>query len=230
MSDETHILSESDYAALIDYAEGELFGEERERMDHLVRSDAAYRSAYREILSLTAKVKNADAPADPGEAYFESLSRRVLTQIDEAPDASWTRRAIAWLGGPIWRPLLAAAPALAVVIAVGLSYFTPTTDDTASPVDTAAIVAAVQRQSVEQQLLLAGPEGVADQTDTDTEVSDEDLAVALLDNDENLAALAEDEPETPDLVARVQTSYSDLDDEDLQALAEYLESVGSWEI
>jgi len=222
---------------VIDYVEGELPPERRAELEEHLAGCPSCREA---VLSVRAILNDAAGDLeDPGDAYFESLSARVMEEVRGKGADSPRRGVFARLAGLGWRPAVAlSATIVAAVLAVSLAARDVPWEPPSSAEEVEIIVREARRFALVSQLQLTrlelpSDDAVEESSDQSDVESDDVLAAGIfqrLDDDEEVFEAVGRELE---FTARpgFLGDYADLTEEEGGELREHLlEAMNSWSI
>ncbi len=223
------------YDQIIEYSGNELDENGKKSVEEHLEGCADCRRYLSEIREIQDAI--ATEHPDPGQAYFESLTNRIMTQVREAPKTGVFARAAAWLTASLWRPAAALAPvAVAIVLAI---YLIPslTLENDAPSEDEISVIASLAEHYAPDRVLGLTPVSLTDEGSENTSDAYDSMASdisASLDDDAGVGDLLSETNSVSTIntvVDKYSGSYSDLSDDEMNQLHDHLaKAMDSWAI
>lgn len=220
---------------IIEYSEGELDESARPTVEeHLKKCPQCAR-----FLSDIGQIQESftfEAP-NPGQAYFDSLTNRVMTQVRASKEDTRIRRAIRWLTASLWRPTAVLAPvAVAVAAALYILAGNVVPDGFIGEDDINAIASLAEQYSPERMLGFA-PISLNEENTNFTDEQFDSMASVLYASRDDAEGVAE-VPDAYNAVSNIDpgagvysSSYSELSEVEFDKLHEHLvKTMDSWVI
>jgi Putative zinc-finger len=220
---------------IIEYSEGELGESARLSVEeHLNKCPQCAR-----FLSDIGEIQESfafEAP-DPGQAYFKSLTNRVMTQVRASKEDTFIRRAVRWLTASLWRPTAALAPvAVAVAAALYILAGNSLLDEPISEDDINTIASLAEQYSPERMLGFA-PVSLNEENTDFTDEQFDSMASFLYASPNDAEGVAE-VPDAYNAVSNIDpaagvysSGYSELSEDEVDKLHEHLvKTMDAWVI